>query len=91
MKNVNENWQNLYKIWRNLNEIWLNVNHSTDGAGSIKICIFWKSDHSPFFFKGANNNDIDSSKRPDFAPLAQQCPGERHARSDQFSGFETIY
>ena len=44
-----------------------------------------------FFFKGVNNNDIDFSKRPDFAPLAQQCPGERHARSDQFSGFETIY
>ena len=37
-----------------------------------------------FFFKGANNNDIDSSKRPDFAPLAQQCPGERHVRPDQF-------
>ena len=27
-------------------------------------------DHSPFFFKGVNNNNIDSSKRPDPAPLA---------------------
>ena len=26
-----------------------------------------------FFFKGANNNDIDSSKRPDFAPPANSA------------------
>ena len=31
-----------------------------------------------------------SSKRSDFAPLAQQCPGERHVRLDQFFGLETI-
>ena len=36
------------------------------------------------FFKGVNNNDIDSSKRPDPAPLTQQCPGGRHVRPDQF-------
>ena len=73
----------------------------------MKIGIFWNcwllqktvdckihivdGDHSPFFFKGVNNNDIDSSKRPDPAPLAQQCPGERHVRPDQFPCFETIY
>ena len=33
---------------------------------------------------------MDSSKRPDFAPLAEHYPGERHARPDQFSWFETI-
>ena len=73
----------------------------------MKFAIFWNcwllqktvdckihivdGDHSPFFFKGVNNNDIDSSKRPDFAPPAQQCPGERHVRPDQFPCFETIY
>ena len=46
-----------------------------------------------FFLKDANNNDMDmdSSKRLDFAPLAQQCPGKRHAMPDQFSCVETIF
>ena len=81
----------LFNKWRRINKIgifwncWL-LQKTVD----CKIHIV-DGDHSPFFFKGVNNNDIDSSKRLDFAPKAQQCPGERQVRPDQFLCFETIY
>ena len=74
----------LFNKWRRIIENW----HTFTVNCKIHIV---NGGHSPFFFKGVNNNDIDSSKRPDFAPLAQQYPGERHVRPYQFSGFETIY
>ena len=79
----------LFNKWRRINEIW-HILELLTFTEDCKIHIV-DGDHSPFFFKGVNNNDIDSSKRPDFAPLAQQCPGERQVRPDQFPCFETIY
>ena len=52
-----------------MNDIWHNINYSTNGEESMKLGLFWNCDHSPFFFKGGNNNYMDSTKRPDFAPL----------------------
>ena len=74
----------LFNKWRRINKIGIFWNCSLlQKTVDCKIYIV-DGDHSPFFFKGVNNNDIDSSKRINPAPLAQQCPGERHIRPDQF-------